>query len=125
MFDIGFFELTLIGVIALLVLGPEKLPHVARTAGLWLGRARRMIATVKADIDHELRTEELKSMLQDQQERTAMYEIVEETKEAIEGSKTALNADSEVDQTRQAKPSTEASTLSPDKAARDDAQSSP
>ena len=41
MFDIGFWELTIIGVVALLVIGPERLPRVARTAGLWLGRASR------------------------------------------------------------------------------------
>ncbi|HQC72842.1 MAG TPA: Sec-independent protein translocase protein TatB, partial [Candidatus Competibacteraceae bacterium] len=51
MFEIGFWELVLVGVVALLVVGPEKLPGLARTAGLWLGRARRMIAEVKADVD--------------------------------------------------------------------------
>lgn len=66
MFDIGFWELTLIGVVALLVIGPERLPGAARVTGMWLGRARRMFNTVKADIDRELRAEEMKKMLQEQ-----------------------------------------------------------
>ena len=59
MFDVGFWELALIGVIALIVLGPERLPKAARTAGLWMGRARRMLREVKADIDREIRASEL------------------------------------------------------------------
>jgi sec-independent protein translocase protein TatB len=59
MFDIGFWELCLIGVVALLILGPERLPTVARTAGLWIGRARRFLGELKVDIDKELRSEEL------------------------------------------------------------------
>ncbi len=62
MFDIGFWELCLIGVVALLILGPERLPTVARTAGLWLGRARRFMTDVKADIDNELKNEELRAI---------------------------------------------------------------
>jgi sec-independent protein translocase protein TatB len=64
MFDIGFWELCLIGVIALLILGPERLPRVARTAGMWAGRARRFMSEVKADIDAEMRRDELESLRQ-------------------------------------------------------------
>jgi len=60
MFDIGFLELCLIGVIALLVIGPEKLPRVARTTGLWIGKARGAIKTVKYDIDEQIRMDELR-----------------------------------------------------------------
>lgn len=63
MFDIGFWELTMIAVIGLLVIGPEKLPDVARTAGKWVGRARRFVTDVKTDIDRELKQEELKKAL--------------------------------------------------------------
>ena len=59
MFDVGFWELAIIAVIALLVIGPARLPKAARTAGLWVGRARRMVADVKADIDREVRQSEL------------------------------------------------------------------
>ena len=63
MFDIGFWELTMIAVIALLVIGPDKLPGVARTAGKWVGRARRFVGDVKSDIDRELKQEEIRKAL--------------------------------------------------------------
>jgi sec-independent protein translocase protein TatB len=59
-FDIGFWELALIMVVALLVIGPDKLPGLARTAGLWVGKAQAMVRSVKADIDRELAAEDLK-----------------------------------------------------------------
>ena len=65
MFDIGFWELTMIAVIALLVIGPDKLPDVARTAGKWVGRARRFVGDVKTDIDRELKQEELRKAIAD------------------------------------------------------------
>jgi sec-independent protein translocase protein TatB len=63
MFDIGFPELVMVAVIALLVIGPDKLPGVARTAGKWVGRARRFVGDVKSDIDRELKQEELRKAL--------------------------------------------------------------
>ncbi len=63
MFDIGFPELVMVAVIALLVSGPDKLPGVARTAGKWVGRARRFVGDVKTDIDRELKQEELRKAL--------------------------------------------------------------
>ncbi len=63
MFDIGFPELVMVAVIALLVIGPDKLPGVARTAGKWVGRARRFVGDVKTDIDRELKQEELRKAL--------------------------------------------------------------
>ena len=64
MFDIGFWELSLIAVIGLLILGPERLPRVARTAGLWVGKLKKMVADVKSNIDEELRMEELNALKQ-------------------------------------------------------------
>ncbi|MGD2074462.1 MAG: Sec-independent protein translocase protein TatB [Gammaproteobacteria bacterium] len=84
MFDIGFWELLIIGVVALLVIGPERLPKVARTAGLWLGRARRFVSSVKADIDREIAAEELKKVLAKQAESTGLHDIIEETRQSIE-----------------------------------------
>jgi sec-independent protein translocase protein TatB len=60
MFDIGFTELLVIGVVALLVVGPERLPKVARTAGHLLGRFQRYVSTVKSDISREVQLEELR-----------------------------------------------------------------
>jgi sec-independent protein translocase protein TatB len=84
MFDIGFWELTIIGIVALLVIGPERLPRVARTAGLWLGRARRFVASVKADIDREIAADELKKTLAKQAQVPELYDIVEDTKQTID-----------------------------------------
>ena len=67
MFDIGFWELCLIAVVALLILGPERLPIAARTAGLWIGKARRMIGSVKSEIDRELQLDEVRRRLQDEE----------------------------------------------------------
>ena len=59
MFDVGFWELALIGAVALLIVGPERLPGVARNVGLWVGKARRMLRDVKDDISRELREQEI------------------------------------------------------------------
>ena len=59
MFDIGFTELLVVSVVALLVVGPEKLPKLARTVGIWVGKAKRMVADVKADVDREIRNQEI------------------------------------------------------------------
>ncbi len=59
MFDVGFSEIVLILVVALVVIGPEKLPKVARTLGLLAGRMQRYAASVKADVERELRNEEV------------------------------------------------------------------
>jgi sec-independent protein translocase protein TatB len=62
MFDIGFSELLVIGIVALIVIGPERLPRVARTIGHLMGRMQRYVADVKADIDREIELEELRKM---------------------------------------------------------------
>lgn len=62
MFDVSFTELMVIGVVALVVIGPERLPKVARTAGLVLGRLQRYVSDVKADIHREIQLDELKQM---------------------------------------------------------------
>jgi len=84
MFDIGFWELAIIGVVALLVIGPERLPRVARTTGLWLGRARRFVSSVKADIDREVAADELKKVLAKQAQVPGLYDIIEDTKQTIQ-----------------------------------------
>ncbi|MCU7815137.1 MAG: Sec-independent protein translocase protein TatB [Candidatus Thiodiazotropha sp. (ex Lucinoma kastoroae)] len=82
MFDIGFWELTIIALVALIVIGPERLPKVARTAGLWLGRGRRFIANVKADIDKEIKVEALKEVIEKQATlANPVHEILEETRD--------------------------------------------
>ncbi|MAA64083.1 MAG: twin-arginine translocase subunit TatB [Alteromonadaceae bacterium] len=63
MFDIGFLEVLICGVIALLVLGPERLPGAARTAGHWVGRARRMMRQFTSELDRQIKAEDLKEQL--------------------------------------------------------------
>lgn len=63
MFDIGFWELLLIAFVALVVVGPERLPKLVRIAGLWIGRANASIQSIRNEISQELRAEELKQSL--------------------------------------------------------------
>ena len=62
MIDFGFDKLALIGAVALIVIGPEKLPRVARTVGHLLGKAQRYVADVKAEVNRSIELEELKKM---------------------------------------------------------------
>jgi sec-independent protein translocase protein TatB len=64
MFDIGFSELLVIAVVALIVLGPERLPRAARFAGLWVRRARAQWYSVKAELERDLAAEELRRSLE-------------------------------------------------------------
>jgi sec-independent protein translocase protein TatB len=74
MFDIGFSELLVVGVVALIVVGPERLPKVARTAGLLLGRLQRYVGQVKADISREIQLEELKQLQSEMRETARDFE---------------------------------------------------
>ena len=83
MFDVGFWELALIGVVALLVVGPDRLPGLARTVGLWVGRIRRYVANVRDDIEREIQADELKKMLEKTEDLDPLKEIVDETSNTI------------------------------------------
>ena len=69
MFDISFPELIVVGAIALVVLGPERLPTAARTAGLWLGKIKRTVSSVQQEITSQLEAEELQRKMKSQQDR--------------------------------------------------------
>ena len=91
MFDVGFQEITLIGVIALIVVGPERLPKMARTIGLWMGKIRYYVGQVKSDIEREVRAQELKEMLdKPARELDDLYKVAEETKGTLDQAKGAL-----------------------------------
>lgn len=77
MFEVGFSELVLIMVIALLVLGPERLPKVARNIGMWVGKARSMARNVKVEIKREMAADELKRVLDKHAASTDPFEIIE------------------------------------------------
>ena len=74
MFDVGFSELIVIAIVALIVLGPERLPKVARTAGLLLGRLQRYVNDVKSDINREMQLDELKKLQSEVQESARSLE---------------------------------------------------
>jgi sec-independent protein translocase protein TatB len=74
MFDIGFSELVVVGLVALVVLGPERLPRVARTLGHLAGRLQRYVTDVKADISREMEIEDLKKLKDSMQEAATSFE---------------------------------------------------
>jgi sec-independent protein translocase protein TatB len=80
MFDIGIMELGLIAVVALLVIGPERLPAVARTVGFWFGKARKFVSSVQEDFNREVvKSEELKRLVEEQCKIKDVHEIIEQT----------------------------------------------
>lgn len=93
MFDVGFSELLMVGLISLLVIGPERLPKVARIAGFWLGKARSTVANVKAEIQHELHMEEMRQLM-DQQHSIAdqLHQVADETLNTLEDIKTQTSS---------------------------------
>ena len=82
MFDFGFWEIVLVLMVALVVVGPERLPGLARTVGLWLGKAKRIVTDIKTEIDRELAAAELKKALDEQEAASDVYEVIEETRKA-------------------------------------------
>ena len=96
MFDIGFTELLVIGLVALIVVGPKRLPEVARAAGRWAARLRRFVADVKQDFDRELHNAELTELRQLKQELDETRQVMEDASgklmqdlQAVQGGATA------------------------------------
>ncbi|MDO9179906.1 MAG: Sec-independent protein translocase protein TatB [Agitococcus sp.] len=69
MFDVGFSELILLAIVALVVLGPEKLPHAARMAGAWLGRIKRTMTNIQMEIEKEVSAQEMRDRINQEIER--------------------------------------------------------
>jgi sec-independent protein translocase protein TatB len=92
MFDIGFSELIMIGLVSLLVIGPERLPKVARLAGFWIGKTRSMVASVKSEIKQELQAEELRQIFKEQAELQEFHAAINETTDAANSIKASLAA---------------------------------
>jgi sec-independent protein translocase protein TatB len=109
MFDIGFSELLVIGIIALVVIGPEKLPRMARTVGVLAGRLQRYVADVKADINREIELEELRKMRDSMQQAASSFETsvqseLNKTETELNKSVEDLNKSVDAADWREAKP---------------------
>lgn len=97
MFDVGFSEMLVIGIVALVVIGPERLPKVARTLGHLMGRAQRYVNDVKRDIDREMQIEELRKLQTEMQDAARSIESsvttqVSEVKTELDRAQDGLNA---------------------------------
>jgi len=106
-FDIGFTELLVVSVVALLVVGPDKLPKLARTVGLWVGKAKHMVSDVKADIDREIRNQEI---LDIEKARESVEQVQEDLNSSTAGIVGAIEK-SAADITEE---ESESSTMAPD-----------
>ncbi|HSP56766.1 MAG TPA: Sec-independent protein translocase protein TatB [Halomonas sp.] len=82
MLDIGFLELLLVGVVGLLVLGPERLPKAARTVGLWIGKIKRTVSGMQREISAQLEAEELRQKLDEQQKK--LDDSINQVKRGVE-----------------------------------------
>lgn len=82
MFDIGFFELLLIGVVALIVIGPEQLPQTLRTLGLWWGRLKRGVQSTRAELEQHIGADDIRRQLHNED----IMRQLAATKEDIESS---------------------------------------
>ena len=90
MFDFSFGELAVISAVALVVLGPERLPKVARTVGEWAGKAQRYVSQVKADINREIEVAELKKL--QEQARGIAHEFETAVQGEVKGIESSLNS---------------------------------
>ena len=86
MFDIGFLELIFVFVIALLVIGPEKLPHAARVVGKYFGKIKAMVNGIRVEVEREMRAEELKEKLLRELEEHGVTDAKEQIEETFKHS---------------------------------------
>ena len=90
MFDIGFFEFCVIAVVALLVVGPDRMPELARSAGRWMGKIKRFTNDVKGDLERELKADELRRMMVDETASIDLSSISTELQETAKEAETVL-----------------------------------
>ncbi|SMM97830.1 Twin-arginine translocation protein TatB [uncultured Candidatus Thioglobus sp.] len=84
MFDIGFWEFALIGIITLIIVGPERMPAIAKMVGKYIGKAKRFISKVQADIDNEIDTTDIKKHLSIMDEKSSILEVLDDTKQTVD-----------------------------------------
>lgn len=91
MFEVGFSEICMVALVALLVIGPEKLPKVASMAGFWIAKSKRMLASVKQEISEEFQAEELRQSLKNQTGINEFQQILDDTSNDLRGIKDSIN----------------------------------
>jgi len=101
-FDIAFSELFLIGIVALVVIGPKRLPEVARAAGRWMARARHFVENVKRDMDVELRKDELSELRKVKEQLSETRQLFEQTAHSTLAALPAIQSSGTADTTSQA-----------------------
>ncbi len=84
MFDFGLWEIAIIGIITLIVVGPEKMPALARKAGLYVGKFKKFVSKIQNDINNEIKSEELKDQLSIKAEESSLSQTVKEAKSSID-----------------------------------------
>lgn len=90
MFEIGFSEILMVGLVALLVIGPEKLPKVARMAGFWVAKSKRMVASVKQEINEEFQAEELRQSLKNKSGLNEFQKLIDDTSNDLRNIKNTI-----------------------------------
>ena len=83
-FDFGLWEIAIIGIITLIVVGPEKMPALARKAGLYAGKLKKFITKIKTDINDELKADELKKQLSIKDDDLSLSQTLKEAKSSID-----------------------------------------
>lgn len=83
MFDIGFWEFVVIGIITLIIVGPEKMPEIARKAGVYAGKIKRFVGKIQDDISNELDSNTIKQHLRLEDEEADIVEIIKDSKNSI------------------------------------------
>ena len=92
MFDIGFPELVIVSVVALLVIGPEKLPEAIRTMSLWVGRVQRSFANIRREIESEIGADEIRQQLHNENIMKELEETKNTLQQAGQDVRTTINA---------------------------------
>ena len=87
MFDFGFWEIAIIGIITLIVVGPERMPSLARKAGLYFGKLNRFFNKVKSDINEELKMDEIKEQMSMDDEKIILSEVTEDIQSSADSLK--------------------------------------
>ncbi|BAF61401.1 Sec-independent protein translocase protein TatB [Candidatus Vesicomyidisocius calyptogenae] len=83
MFDVGFWEFSLIGIITLIIVGPKRMPEIVKEVGTYIGKVKRFIINIQDDISDELEIEKLKKHLNSMDKKSNILEVIDETKNTL------------------------------------------